>query len=106
MINVKKITEEEALHLAHIASRLKLADRIIAGLGSAGIDFSTLDSDKSQDARKWFAGLCLSVAEVLSPTKSERGLGPKTKVVSPKPAKKKAVKAAKKVKKTSKKKVR
>lgn len=98
MINVNKATEEDALHMAHLAQRLQLADRLISGLSKAGIDFAQLETDAAKAAKAWYAELCTNVAAVLSPA-PKKVLSPETKLVSQKSkAKKPTVKAVKKSK--------
>lgn len=69
MINLNKVTKEEALHLAHVLEQLKTADSLVRGLSSAGVQFSHYHSDGAKEARKWLGTLCKEIANKLEPKK-------------------------------------
>lgn len=86
MLDVSKVTKEEALHLAHITNQLVIADRLVKGLAHAGIDFSDQHPEALAEAKKWFSSVCKEVA---------KNIEPKPKKIK-KPAAKPAVKPKKK----------
>lgn len=100
MIDVKKVTEEEGLYLAHVLSQMDIADKLVSGLSTAGIEFHGYHSEGATKARAWLKTFCTDVATKLASSAKKTKLIVKPKTVK-KPNKPKPISKAVKKRKVT-----